>query len=133
MHSSLNQTFIFIFLLFFSNVLAFFLSLHYIDFISALQKIFKFQLNSYHVKWPQKNPPVVCGDNCGVCSQVLTILQEVFPAVKTAEMVVKFRPLWWEGWQTLGRAQLNLGEVDMVSDAKRWQQTKTVMYLRANQ
>ncbi|XP_008324005.1 tetratricopeptide repeat protein 33 isoform X2 [Cynoglossus semilaevis] len=46
-------------------------------------------------------------------SQVLTILQEVFPAVKTAEMVVKFRPLWWEGWQTLGRAQLNLGEVDM--------------------
>lgn len=83
---------------------------------------------------PKKNPPnVVCSDNCGVCSQVLTILQEVFPAVKTAEMVVKFRPLWWEGWQTLGRAQLNLGEVDMVSDAKRWQQTKTVMYSRANQ
>ncbi|KAK2819366.1 hypothetical protein Q5P01_024927 [Channa striata] len=46
-------------------------------------------------------------------SQVLTILQEVFPAVKAAEMAVKFRPLWWEGWQTLGRAQLNLGEVDM--------------------
>ncbi|XP_042251937.1 tetratricopeptide repeat protein 33 [Thunnus albacares] len=46
-------------------------------------------------------------------SQVLTILQEVFPAVKAAEMAVKFRPLWWEGWQTLGRAQLNLGEVDL--------------------
>ncbi|KAM9841895.1 tetratricopeptide repeat protein 33 [Aulostomus maculatus] len=46
-------------------------------------------------------------------SQVLTILQEVFPAVKAAEMAVKFRPLWWEGWQTLGRAQLNMGEVDM--------------------
>ncbi|KAM9307294.1 tetratricopeptide repeat protein 33 [Pholidichthys leucotaenia] len=46
-------------------------------------------------------------------SQVLTILHEVFPAVKAAEMAVKFRPLWWEGWQTLGRAQLNLGEVDM--------------------
>lgn len=46
-------------------------------------------------------------------SQVLTILHEVFPAVKAAEMAVKFRPLWWEGWQTLGRAQLNLGEVDL--------------------
>lgn len=49
--------------------------------------------------------------------QVLTILQEVFPAVKAAEMALKFRPLWWEGWQTLGRAQLNLGEVDLVSVA----------------
>lgn len=48
--------------------------------------------------------------------QVLTILHEVFPAVKAAEMAVKFRPLWWEGWQTLGRAQLNLGEVDLVSN-----------------
>ncbi|XP_071768086.1 tetratricopeptide repeat protein 33 [Centroberyx gerrardi] len=46
-------------------------------------------------------------------SQVLTTLQEVFPAVKAAEMAVKLRPLWWEGWQTLGRAQLNLGEVDL--------------------
>ncbi|KAM7368773.1 hypothetical protein PAMP_013080 [Pampus punctatissimus] len=46
-------------------------------------------------------------------SQVLTILQEVFPAVKAAEMAVKLRPLWWEAWQTLGRAQLNLGEVDL--------------------
>ncbi|XP_017263456.1 tetratricopeptide repeat protein 33 [Kryptolebias marmoratus] len=46
-------------------------------------------------------------------SQVLTILHEVFPAVKAAEMAVKFQPLWWEGWQTLGRAQLNLGEVDL--------------------
>uniref|UniRef100_UPI0037E91CC4 tetratricopeptide repeat protein 33 n=1 Tax=Semicossyphus pulcher TaxID=241346 RepID=UPI0037E91CC4 len=46
-------------------------------------------------------------------SQVLTILQEVFPAVKAAETAVKLRPLWWEGWQTLGRAQLNLGEVEL--------------------
>lgn len=45
--------------------------------------------------------------------QVLTILQEVFPAVQAAEMAVKLRPLWWEGWQTLGRAQLSLGEVDL--------------------
>uniref|UniRef100_A0AAY5L8C7 Tetratricopeptide repeat domain 33 n=2 Tax=Esox lucius TaxID=8010 RepID=A0AAY5L8C7_ESOLU len=46
-------------------------------------------------------------------SQVLTILQEVFPAVQAAETAVKLRPLWWEGWQTLGRAQLSLGEVDL--------------------
>ncbi|KAJ7988350.1 hypothetical protein DPEC_G00322650 [Dallia pectoralis] len=46
-------------------------------------------------------------------SQVLTTLQEVFPAVQAAEMAVKLRPLWWEGWQTLGRAQLSLGEVDL--------------------
>ncbi|KAL0965253.1 hypothetical protein UPYG_G00278810 [Umbra pygmaea] len=46
-------------------------------------------------------------------SQVLTILQEVFPAVQAAEMAVKLHPLWWEGWQTLGRAQLSLGEVDL--------------------
>ncbi|KAM9821169.1 tetratricopeptide repeat protein 33 [Neosynchiropus ocellatus] len=46
-------------------------------------------------------------------SQVLTILREVFPATKAAEMAVKLRPCWWEGWQTLGRAQLNLGEVDL--------------------
>ncbi|XP_041826885.1 tetratricopeptide repeat protein 33 isoform X2 [Melanotaenia boesemani] len=46
-------------------------------------------------------------------SQVLSILHEVFPAVKAAEMAVKFRSSWWEGWRTLGRAQLNLGEVDL--------------------
>ncbi|MFT7815641.1 tetratricopeptide repeat protein 33 [Arapaima gigas] len=46
-------------------------------------------------------------------SQVFTHLQEVFPAVQAAEMAVKLRPLWWEAWQTLGRAQLALGEVDL--------------------
>ncbi|XP_061911084.1 tetratricopeptide repeat protein 33 [Entelurus aequoreus] len=46
-------------------------------------------------------------------AQVLTILHEVFPAVKAAETAAKLRPLWWEGWQTLGRAQLSLGEVDL--------------------
>ncbi|KAK3527259.1 hypothetical protein QTP86_018627 [Hemibagrus guttatus] len=44
-------------------------------------------------------------------SQVLTILQEDFAAVQAAEMAVKLQPVWWEAWQTLGRAQLNLGEV----------------------
>ncbi|KAM9441476.1 tetratricopeptide repeat protein 33 isoform 1-T1 [Clarias gariepinus] len=46
-------------------------------------------------------------------SQVLTVLQEVFPAVQAAEMAVKLRPMWWEAWQTLGRAQLNLGEIEL--------------------
>ncbi|XP_054614231.1 tetratricopeptide repeat protein 33 [Dunckerocampus dactyliophorus] len=46
-------------------------------------------------------------------AQVLTILQEVFPAIEAAETAAKLRPLWWEGWQTLGRAQLSLGEVDL--------------------
>ncbi|XP_023678836.1 tetratricopeptide repeat protein 33 isoform X1 [Paramormyrops kingsleyae] len=46
-------------------------------------------------------------------SQVLSHLQEVFPAVRAAEMAVKLRPLWWEARQTLGRAQLNMGEVDL--------------------
>lgn len=62
---------------------------------------------------------------CGVPPQVLTILQEAFPAVTAAETAVKLRPLWWEGWQTLGRAQLNLGEVDLVSAAaKKTQERK---------
>ncbi|XP_066505621.1 tetratricopeptide repeat protein 33 [Hoplias malabaricus] len=46
-------------------------------------------------------------------SQVLILLQEVFPAVQAAETAVKLRPSWWEGWQTLGRAQLSLGEVEL--------------------
>lgn len=56
-----------------------------------------------------------CSNPFVVPLQVLSILQEVFPAVEAAEMALKLRPLWWEGWQTLGRAQLNLGEVDLVS------------------
>ncbi|KAL2099797.1 hypothetical protein ACEWY4_004191 [Coilia grayii] len=48
-------------------------------------------------------------------AQVLTTLQEVFPAVQAAEMAAKLRPHWWEAWQTLGRAQLSLGEVELAS------------------
>ena len=59
---------------------------------------------------------------------MLTILQEVFPAVKAAEMAVKFRPLWWEGWQTLGRAQLNLGEVDLVGVALHRKRKQTQVW-----
>ncbi|XP_063066007.1 tetratricopeptide repeat protein 33 [Engraulis encrasicolus] len=48
-------------------------------------------------------------------AQVLTTLQEVFPAVQAAEMAAKLRPHWWEAWQTLGRAQLSMGEVELAS------------------
>ncbi|XP_060698309.1 tetratricopeptide repeat protein 33 [Hemiscyllium ocellatum] len=46
-------------------------------------------------------------------AQVLMILNEVFQAVQAAEMAVRLDPQWWEALQTLGRAQLNLGEVAM--------------------
>ncbi|XP_069897191.1 tetratricopeptide repeat protein 33 isoform X1 [Dipodomys merriami] len=44
-------------------------------------------------------------------SQVLMSLHEMFPAVHAAEMAVQQNPHSWESWQTLGRAQLGLGEI----------------------
>ncbi|XP_044287177.1 tetratricopeptide repeat protein 33 [Varanus komodoensis] len=44
-------------------------------------------------------------------SQVLMSLHEMFPAVLAAEMAVQRDPHSWEAWQTLGRAQLGLGEI----------------------
>ncbi|XP_052102592.1 tetratricopeptide repeat protein 33-like [Mytilus californianus] len=44
-------------------------------------------------------------------AQALLALCEVFPALAMAEKVVKLKPTWWTGYQTLGRAQLGLGEV----------------------
>lgn len=41
-------------------------------------------------------------------------LHEMFPAVQTAEMAVQRDPHSWEAWQTLGRAQLGLGEITLV-------------------
>ena len=38
----------------------------------------------------------------------------MFPAVKAAQKAVELNPIWPEGRQTLGRAQLGLGELDMV-------------------
>ncbi|XP_078071395.1 tetratricopeptide repeat protein 33 [Mustelus asterias] len=40
-------------------------------------------------------------------------LNEVFQAVQAAEMAVRLNPQWWEALQTLGRAQLSLGEITM--------------------
>eukprot|EP00731_Ephydatia_muelleri_P018031 Em0011g71a len=46
-------------------------------------------------------------------AQVLLQLDEVFPAVKCAERAVELNPTWSIGRQTLGRAQLGFGEVEM--------------------
>uniref|UniRef100_A0A8C7DYV4 Tetratricopeptide repeat domain 33 n=1 Tax=Naja naja TaxID=35670 RepID=A0A8C7DYV4_NAJNA len=46
-------------------------------------------------------------------SQVLMSLHEMFPAVQAAEMAVQRDPHSWEAWQTLGRAQLGLGEITL--------------------
>ncbi|XP_065517630.1 tetratricopeptide repeat protein 33 [Lathamus discolor] len=44
-------------------------------------------------------------------SQVLMSLHEMFPAVHAAEMAIQRNPRSWDAWQTLGRAQLGLGEI----------------------
>lgn len=46
--------------------------------------------------------------------QALLELSEVFPAVQAAERAVELEPTWSVARQTLGRAQLGLGEVHMV-------------------
>eukprot|EP00049_Salpingoeca_infusionum_P014065 m.262032 g.262032 ORF g.262032 m.262032 type:complete len:223 (-) comp15586_c0_seq2:3633-4301(-) len=44
-------------------------------------------------------------------AQLLMLLEEYFPAVQAAEQAVKKKPEWVEGWLTLGRCQMNYGEV----------------------
>ncbi|XP_067678081.1 tetratricopeptide repeat protein 33-like [Haliotis asinina] len=44
-------------------------------------------------------------------AQALMALNELYPAVSAARKAVEVCPTWWVGHQTLGRAQLNLGEV----------------------
>ena len=46
--------------------------------------------------------------------QVLLELEEVYPAVRAAETAVQLEPTWAIARQTLGRAQLGMGEVHMV-------------------
>lgn len=46
-------------------------------------------------------------------AQVLLELNELFPAISAAEQAVKLNPCWWLAHQTLGRAQLGVGEVHM--------------------
>lgn len=44
-------------------------------------------------------------------AQTLSDLGELFPAVNVAEHAVAAVPTWWISYQTLGRAQLNIGEI----------------------
>jgi tetratricopeptide (TPR) repeat protein len=46
-------------------------------------------------------------------SQALLILNELYPAVASAQKAVDLDPCWAVAQQTLGRAQLGLGEVRM--------------------
>ncbi|KAK6188338.1 hypothetical protein SNE40_004530 [Patella caerulea] len=46
-------------------------------------------------------------------AQALMSLNELFPALAAATKVIEMNPQWWVGYQTLGRAQLNLGEVKL--------------------
>ncbi|XP_075703713.1 tetratricopeptide repeat protein 33 [Rhinoderma darwinii] len=46
-------------------------------------------------------------------AQSLLSLQEIFPAVQAAQTAVSRNPKFVEAWQTLGRAQLGLGEIAM--------------------
>ncbi|CAD5112273.1 DgyrCDS1502 [Dimorphilus gyrociliatus] len=46
-------------------------------------------------------------------AQAYMALGEVMPAIQSAEEAAKYKPNWYLAWQTLGRCQLNLGEVSM--------------------
>ena len=65
----------------------------------------------------EKHDVVCLGQKCVHtldCVQALMAVGEAFPAVQTAQQAVSADPTWWEARQTLGRAQLNMGEVKMV-------------------
>lgn len=46
-------------------------------------------------------------------SQAYMQVGEVYPALRAAQQAIALLPNWWVGLQTLGRAQLGLGEVEM--------------------
>lgn len=46
-------------------------------------------------------------------SQVLLELHELFPAIQAAEKAVSLNPCWYVAYQTLGRAQMGYGDVEM--------------------
>lgn len=54
--------------------------------------------------------------------QVLLELGELFPAVEAAECAVKADPTWSIAWQTLARAQVGIGQVEMVCNTvlEKW-------------
>lgn len=50
-----------------------------------------------------------------LCIEVFSELGELFPAVAAAERAVFLQPTWSVAWQTLARAQIGLGELELVS------------------
>lgn len=42
-------------------------------------------------------------------------LHELFPAIQAAEKAVSLNPHWYVAYQTLGRAQMGYGDVEMAS------------------
>ena len=46
-------------------------------------------------------------------AQALINLHEWIDAIKASEKAVKLKPNWWVGYQTLGRAQMGIGEVKL--------------------
>jgi len=46
-------------------------------------------------------------------AQALINLHEWIPAIRAAEQCIKLKPNWFIGLQTLGRAQMGLGEVEL--------------------
>uniref|UniRef100_A0A803J3U9 Tetratricopeptide repeat domain 33 n=1 Tax=Xenopus tropicalis TaxID=8364 RepID=A0A803J3U9_XENTR len=62
-------------------------------------------------------------------AQVLMGVHEIFPAVQAAETAVQRNPRFVEAWQTLGRAQLGLGEITMgCTDSNIWFWTLITYY-----
>ena len=62
-------------------------------------------------------------------NQVLQELQEVFPAVDSALKATQYEPNWSTAWQTLGRAQLGLGEILLVSCMQNLLICKSLLFL----
>lgn len=46
-------------------------------------------------------------------AQALLQLNLPFAAVQAAERAIKYNSCWWIGYQTLGRSQLGMGEIEM--------------------
>ena len=46
-------------------------------------------------------------------AQALINLHEWIDAIKAAEKATQLKPNWWVGFQTLGRAQMGIGEVNL--------------------
>ena len=50
-------------------------------------------------------------------SQALMETGEIYPAIVSAQKAVDMNPNWAEGYQTLGRAQVNLGELELAIES----------------